>query len=680
MLKLRNVSLNVKLLSIVLIAVVCLAAAVIAIGTSASLKQLRDSQKTSQVAITELISQSAAGNIKFAKADKLVTLFSSYVDEAGIDIAYIAAMKPDGSLIIEFQREGTLVEVDAEIAKRSIDDAAAQTLNQGTWHTVAAPAVFGKNNSVVGTLVVVWDMAPTIATAKSSAFNNTLIAGLIAILALLIMSVVLKRVVSTPIKDMTLAATQIANGKFDLEVTETDRKDELGDLARAIEIFKENTIKIAAFDEERRNSEQTTREERKKVMEALQAAFGNAIDAARAGDFSQRVASDFPDAELNVLANGLNSLIETVDRGLEETGSTLSAIANTDLTNRVDGNYSGAFERLKDDTNAVADKFTEIIGQLKESSNSLKKATDEIHTGSVDLSNRTTQQAAEIEEASGSMNKISIAIAENAEQAENARKIVNQVSQNAQNGAKVMTDVQSAMGRINLSATKIADIIGLIDNVAFQTNLLALNASVEAARAGEAGKGFAVVAEEVRRLAQTAATASADVNILINESTFEVKNGTELVVDAANKISEMVDAAEKNSNIMSNIAAECRDQATVIEEVNAAVGRMDTMTQNNALLVEETNTSIKQTKDEAETLDKIVEIFQINDVELPRNRNDQMIKEMEEDLLNDQLDSLPIDSDQTNSSSETVETSPSPSNQAGLTDVKTAVNQDWSEF
>src|SRR5690606_28726623 len=168
-----------------------------------------------------------------------------------------------------------------------------------------------------------------------------------------------------------------------------------------------------------------------------------------------------------------------------------------------------------------------------------------------------------------------------------------------------------AMERISDSSAKISNIIGLIDDIAFQTNLLALNASVEAARAGEAGKGFAVVAVEVRRLAQSAAGASAEVKALVERSADEVRSGSKLVSGAAERLAQMLEAARQNSELVEAIARASRDQAAAIDEVTGAVRQLDEMTQHNAALVEETNAAIGQTEAQARSLDEIVAVFQV---------------------------------------------------------------------
>ena len=255
------------------------------------------------------------------------------------------------------------------------------------------------------------------------------------------------------------------------------------------------------------------------MMQELQQAFGEVVDAAIAGDFSQARRGRVPRRELNGLAGSVNNLVETVDRGIGETGEVLAALAQTDLTQRVEGDYQGAFAQLQDRHQCggrQADR--DRRRSCKDTSRALKTATGEILSGANDLSERTTKQAATIEETSAAMEQLAATVLENAQRAKEASEVAARCTRTAEEGGEVMTQATEAMERITASSAKISNIIGLIDDIAFQTNLLALNASVEAARAGDAGKGFAVVAVEVRRLAQSAAQASSEVKVLIEQS------------------------------------------------------------------------------------------------------------------------------------------------------------------
>jgi methyl-accepting chemotaxis protein len=348
------------------------------------------------------------------------------------------------------------------------------------------------------------------------------------------------------------------------------------------------------------------------MMSELQAAFGDVVRAATDGDFSRHIDRRFADAELNLLADGINDLVSTVHRGLSETTSVLSALADADLTHRMNGQYRGAFATLKSDINKVADRLTEIVSQLQQASGSLHSATSEILAGSNDLSQRTAAQSSTIEHTSGTVKTVATAVVQNAERATDASQLAATLMQTAEVSGEVMARATESMENITASSNQISTIIGLIDDIAFQTNLLALNASVEAARAGEAGKGFAVVAVEVRRLAQSAAQASADVKGLIERSAQHVQSGSRLVGDVGQKIDAILESARASSRLMESIAAESRVQAASISEVTKAMRTLEEMTQHNAALVEETNQAISTTEMQVSDLDRLVDLFTID--------------------------------------------------------------------
>ena len=454
------------------------------------------------------------------------------------------------------------------------------------------------------------------AEAEASAFTAMLTLAISAAVGIVVglgaSLLIGRRTIVNPVRSLTQTMIELADGQLDVSIANTDAKDEIGAMARAVEVFRQNGKRVAAL-----NAEEAARNlsivERADMMALLQAELGSVMRAASSGNFTQRVPTDFSDDELNGLAASVNGLVDTVDRGLAETGMVLSAIANTDLTQRVTGQYQGAFGALKDNTNAVAEKLADIVAQLRGTSRSLKTATSEILAGANDLSERTTRQAATIEETSAAMEQLATTVLENAKRAQDANGNANKVTASAEQGGEVMAQATGAMERITTSSAKISNIIGLIDDIAFQTNLLALNASVEAARAGDAGKGFAVVAVEVRRLAQSAASASADVKVLIEQSAKEVGDGSRLVAEAAERLNAMLDGVRSSSTLMEGISRDSQEQSTGITEVSIAVRQMDEMTQHNAALVEEMNAAIEQTENQATHLDAIVEIFKVSD-------------------------------------------------------------------
>ena len=336
-------------------------------------------------------------------------------------------------------------------------------------------------------------------------------------------------------------------------------------------------------------------------------------------------------------------------------GAGLGKLAEGDLTARIETKLIGEFEEIRTAFNNTVDKFSDIVAQLRSTSAVLKTATGEILSGANDLAERTTKQAAAIEETSAAMEQLSGTVQENAKRTEATSKSSEAVSQTAVDTGVVMGQASNAMERIIVSSGKISNIIGMIDDIAFQTNLLALNASVEAARAGDAGKGFAVVAVEVRRLAQSAASASADVKILVEQSANEVASGSKLVSNAAEKLGAMVEGVKKSGELISEISRATQEQATAIVQITTAVREMDEMTQHNAALVEEMNAALEQTEAQATELDGIVDVFVIErtlSAAKPETRND--IK--------------------------TLQSKASAASRSYLSRGNTALKEDWNEF
>ena len=421
--------------------------------------------------------------------------------------------------------------------------------------------------------------------------------------------------ITRPIPRLVATMRELVAGNYETAVPYTGRGSEIGKMADAVEIFRENGLKIAHMTAEETASSEKRRTERALMMRTLRQEIGDVVDAAVAGDFDKRVTAEFPDPELASLATGINALVESVSRGLGETTTVLAAVAEADLTRRVNGDYQGAFAQLRDSTNSLVHRLNEIVSDVQLSSRGLKTATEEILQGADDLSERTTKQAATIEETSAAIEHLSGTVSSNALQAKQASDNAREAARTAELGGQAMGTATEAMEKILASSNAISGIIGVIDDIAFQTNLLALNASVEAARAGEAGKGFAVVAIEVRRLAQSAAEASRDVKQLIEQSAEQIRIGGRLVSEAANTLESMRLAAHANNELMDNLARQSAQQAGAIEEVTSAIRQMDEMTQHNAALVEQTNAAIAQTETQARKLDSVIDTFRVGEAQ-----------------------------------------------------------------
>ncbi len=356
----------------------------------------------------------------------------------------------------------------------------------------------------------------------------------------------------------------------------------------------------------------------KSSLQSINGDIGTLVEAASRGDFAARGDVEKYQHDFRKMVEGLNRLMQVSDSGLNEVARVLNALARGDLTEKITSDYQGTFQKLKEDANATVDRLTEIVGQIKESTESINVASKEIASGNTDLSSRTEEQASSLEETASSMEELTSTVKQNAENARQANQLAAGASDVAVRGGAVVGQVVTTMSSINESSRKIVDIISVIDGIAFQTNILALNAAVEAARAGEQGRGFAVVATEVRNLAQRSATAAKEIKELIDDSVDKVGAGTRLVDEAGKTMEEIVSSVKRVTDIMAEITAASMEQSTGIEQVNQAITQMDEVTQQNAALVEQAAAAAESMEEQAGNLSQAVAIFRLSQQQMQR--------------------------------------------------------------
>jgi methyl-accepting chemotaxis protein len=416
-------------------------------------------------------------------------------------------------------------------------------------------------------------------SAQTTALAALIIGGLAAIGIAIGMAFVLVGAIARPVDAMTRAMRKLAAGDNSVVIPGAGRRDEIGDMAGAVQVFKDAAIEKIRLEDEAAANRRAAEEER-----------------------AQREREKAAEAEQDRIA-------------IEALGTALSSMASGDLTYRINVAFAPKAAKLKEDFNAAANKLQDTLRAISGSTSGVRNGSDEIALASDDLSRRTEQQAASLEETAAALDEITATVRKTAAGAKDASSLVVEARKGAQVSGEVVNRAVIAMGEIESSSGQIGQIIGVIDEIAFQTNLLALNAGVEAARAGDAGKGFAVVASEVRALAQRSADAAKEIKSLISTSSEQVKAGVDLVGQTGTALQQIVKQVADIDRLVSEIAASAQEQATGLHQVNAAVNQMDQVVQQNAAMVEESTAATHSLKGEAGELSDLVGRFNVGEGE-----------------------------------------------------------------
>ncbi|MBN2886373.1 MAG: MCP four helix bundle domain-containing protein [Chromatiaceae bacterium] len=349
-----------------------------------------------------------------------------------------------------------------------------------------------------------------------------------------------------------------------------------------------------------------------KALSAVVDEIRNIVDAANRGDFTTKLDLAGKQGFARDIAQMLNQLSDTTEVGLNDVMRVSRALAEGDLTKTIVKEYPGLFGETKEGVNTTVSNLKQLVVQIREAVDTINTASNEIATGNQDLSQRTEEQASSLEETASSMEELTSTVKQNADNARQANQLAVTASDVATKGGEVVNASVATMAAISESSKKIADIIGVIDGIAFQTNILALNAAVEAARAGEQGRGFAVVAAEVRNLAQRSANAAKEIKTLITDSVEKVESGTTQVNEAGERMNEIVTSIKRVTDIMAEISAASEEQSAGIEQINQAITQMDDVTQQNAALVEEAAAAAESLEDQARSLANMIGVFKLD--------------------------------------------------------------------
>lgn len=414
--------------------------------------------------------------------------------------------------------------------------------------------------------------------ANSMSLGTTILGVVIAILAGVGLTVTLKG----PINQITSAMRRLADGKLETSIVGERRADEIGDMARALGVFKNNAIAKVEIEERSEIERSKAEEERHR------------------NDEEKRAVEEQIDFAVTALAQGLGRL------------------AQGDISQTIATPFFGRLEQLRNDFNASLLRLQETIDQIRTNTRMIEGNAGQMDLAAGDLARRTEQQAVALEEIAAAIEEITTTVRSSAACADDAHQIITDTKQAADSSSQVVASAIDAMSKIEAASDEIVQIIGVIDEIAFQTNLLALNAGIEAARAGEAGKGFAVVAQEVRELAQRSAEAGQRIKQLIGRSQTEIANGARVVRETSEVLESISAKVVTASEQMDVIARSSREQYNALHEVNSSVNRMDQMTQQNAAMVEETSAATKELADETRILLQLIDQFQLAETDALR--------------------------------------------------------------
>ncbi|MFN4204893.1 MAG: methyl-accepting chemotaxis protein [Agrobacterium albertimagni] len=450
------------------------------------------------------------------------------------------------------------------------------------YYTIYQP-IFSPAGDVLGILYAGVRKADinSIATEMTYAIGTT--ALIVLLIAATLIALLVRRIVGS-LPRLTAVADRLASGQLETEVPDQHLRNEIGALARAINVFRESAIQ--KIEIERR-----------------------AADAAAQGE-QERAEREVAKAEDSRL----------VQEAVDALADGLTRLSDGDLTVRIDRAFTGNLDRLRVDFNASVEKLSSTLAEIRTETSGIEASSAEMRSATDDLSKRTEQQAASLEETSAALEEITSTVRGSSAKADEAATMATKARQSTETSSKVVSDAIEAMSRIEQASSEISKIINVIDEIAFQTNLLALNAGVEAARAGEAGKGFAVVAQEVRELAQRSANAAKDIKALINKSGEAVAGGVSLVQQTGSALTEISSQVAVINDHISSIASAAREQSTALNEINGSVNHMDQFTQKNAAMVEEATAVTHRLADSARNLGGLVAQFRVAGGAVSSNR------------------------------------------------------------
>ncbi|MBF9031698.1 HAMP domain-containing protein [Rhodobacterales bacterium HKCCE3408] len=550
----RGIPVFVKIAGLIALTTLVVTSVMTVMAHKYSVVQTEEHVRTLGREMSRSAAEASGPAIRFGNLDALA--------EGAQDLIHLAEGQLVGMVVFSASGEALVSEgepTDAALAELAALSRAAMESGTSQFgadgYQIVVPAFAG--DSPVGTIATVWTPELALAAVNSELYLKTGVAMAVFLVMVGISSLLLQPLVARPLTHVAGIIDELARGHYDVTVSHADRTDEIGAIARNLSALRSNLT-----------------------------AGAEATAARDASQAHQR---------------------EVVQRLSEMLG----ALAQYDLTVRMDDPLGPEYEVLRADFNRTVETIVEVIQSVSDNANAIRLAAEEINTSSEDLSRRTENQAASLEETAASLDQITGNVRSSAEGAQEVENIVRDAQSTAEQSDKVVREAVSAMSTIEESSRQISQIISVIDDIAFQTNLLALNAGVEAARAGEAGRGFAVVASEVRALAQRSSDAAKEIKDLINQSSKQVEHGVDLVGRAGQELRTIIESVSTISAHIGTITTASADQSASLAEINTGVTQLDQVTQQNAAMVEESTAASLQLRNDADRLADSVARFRL---------------------------------------------------------------------
>jgi methyl-accepting chemotaxis protein len=562
-------------------------------------KNLRGSETATLIALLR-----ANGALEIARADLGDMVVSTAAASNQTTLAEVATLRghvraqfataataypQDAADIRQLEARGLQI-LDGECGSPSKLAAAAAAAGSGTMQTEfidkCVPQFVGLSNDIIAKIALVAPDEGASFSSLTAVTGGTITTTLALILVGLVLMMVggffaVRSWVTAPVKGLQGVMGRLSGGDLQAKILGAERRDEIGGMARAVQVFKEAGLEKLRMEEEAK-------------------AVAAQVEAERAANEAARATA----------AKQQEFVVHSVATGLEK-------LSSGDLLFRLTEAFSADYEKLRGDFNAAMENLQGTMQAIASNTQGVRSGAEEITQASDDLSRRTEQQAASLEETAAALDQITATVRRTAEVANEARNLVSTSKEDAERSGDVVRNTVQAMTGIESSSKQIANIIGVIDEIAFQTNLLALNAGVEAARAGDAGRGFAVVATEVRALAQRSADAAKEIKTLISTSGQQVETGVKLVSETGHALGRIAVQVTQLNGLVAELAASAKEQSTGLGEVNAAVNQMDQVTQQNAAMVEQATAASHGLSGEAQELARLIGQFRIGESVAP---------------------------------------------------------------